>query len=83
MQGYFTHGTHPFNKNSIKDLVEKERIKQNKYLNFLNTWTISDVNKRNTAIKNNLNYIEIFNYQKISNIKLILDKYKFGYYCYL
>lgn len=38
------------------------------YLSAIKTWTICDVNKRNTAINNNLNYIEIWN---------IDDLYKF------
>ena len=30
------------------------------YQNAINTWTIRDVNKRNIAKQNNLNYLEIF-----------------------
>ena len=71
IQGYWTHGTHPFNKNDkndIKFLHEiqiKERNNLQKYgttqfTDFIKTWTINDVKKRKLAYKNNLKYLEIF-----------------------
>ena len=37
------------------------RFHQNFTKNAINTWTVRDVNKRNIAKKNNLNYIEFWN----------------------
>ena len=65
---HWTHGKHAYNKESIKDQVILERWKSKNtryYDNAIKTWTIRDVEKRNTAIKNNLNYIEIFNINEL------------------
>ena len=35
------------------------------YNNAITTWTIRDVNKRETAKKNNLNWIEFFDASKL------------------
>lgn len=61
---HWTHGKHPFNSDSIEDisLLEEWKFKNTRYYNnAIKTWTIRDVEKRNIAKKNNLNYIEIFN----------------------
>lgn len=69
-QGFYTHGTHPYNKESIEDQKEIERLKQ-KYSNWkkLNevicTWTVRDVKKREIAKQNNLNYIEFFSIKEV------------------
>lgn len=58
----WTHGGKPF-ENSEKDKIKIKlwESKQTKYYNnAINTWTIRDVNKRNTAKQNNLNYKEFF-----------------------
>ena len=75
INGNWTHGKHPYDSNSIKDqeILNKWNKMYNNgqhpfYLSAIKTWTICDVNKRNTAINNNLNYIEIWN---------IDDLYKF------
>lgn len=67
-QGYWIHNNHPYDCNSINDnqLLEiwyKKYTINNKiqYLKAINGWTISDVNKRNCAKENNLNYKEIWN----------------------
>lgn len=62
--GCWTHGTHPFDKTNKYDLelIKKWENKHTKYYDAaIHTWTIRDVNKRQTAIKNNLNYIEFWN----------------------
>lgn len=56
-----THGLHPFSKEKDKELYEK-LIKSNKPWdkNFLESWTVRDVEKMNIAKENNLNYIVIY-----------------------
>lgn len=68
------HNTEPFNPNNIKHLeiikkyktrsneLKKEKCKDNtQYDNMIYDWTIRDVNKRETAKRNKLNYIELWN----------------------
>ena len=60
---HWTHGFHPYNENSIEDVKKLDLWKSkgtNYYFNAINTWTVRDINKRNTAKKNNLNYVELF-----------------------
>ncbi len=64
-QGMWTHGKHPYNKDSEEDnlVLEqwKEKAKTSKfYKNAIETWTVRDVKKRECAKKNNLNYLEFF-----------------------
>ena len=71
-QGYYTHGTHPYNKNSIKDQVILERFKSKykdwkKLPQIISTWTIKDVEKRNFAKQNNLNYKEFFTIDELKD----------------
>ena len=37
-----------------------EELKRENHFGAIETWTIKDVEKRNTAKKNNLNYVEFF-----------------------
>lgn len=66
LQGMWTHGKHPYNPNSIEDrnILQEWKIKTDNgskfYRNAIKVWTVSDPIKRKTAIKNNLNYIEVF-----------------------
>lgn len=62
-QGYFTHGSHPFDINSIEDNKKLEVLKKRYGENSqaVTIWSKTDVEKRNLAKKNNLNYIELFN----------------------
>lgn len=63
-QGTWTHGKHPYDENNLDDIkiVENWKNKNTKfYNNAINTWTMRDVNKRNMALHNNLNWIEFFN----------------------
>lgn len=65
---HWTHGKHPYNSNSLEDvsLLKEWKFKNTKYYNnAINIWTIRDVEKRNIAIKNNLNYIEIYNINEL------------------
>ena len=70
-QGSHFHHFHPFNENNINDINELNRLKKleqeelkiknkTQYTQIINTWTIRDVNKRNIAKQNNLNWIEFF-----------------------
>lgn len=71
---HWTHSGHPYNENSINDInkVNELRCKNTKfYNNAIYTWTIRDVNKRNIAKQNNLNYIEFWN---INEVKEWLNK---------
>ena len=64
----WTHNYHPYNDNDKNDqlYVEQIKLKNSKYYNnMLYTWTIRDVNKRNIAKQNNLNYIEFWNINEL------------------
>lgn len=59
---HWTHSKHVFNETNLQDLAIlaqwREKAKtSNFYRNAINTWTIRDVEKHNTALRNNLNYI--------------------------
>lgn len=63
----WTHGGHPYNRNSLQDKqkVEKWKLKSNNgehpmYLAAIECWTTRDVQKRELAKKNNLNYKEVW-----------------------
>ena len=65
---HWTHGGHPFDPSSIKDQVKLERwkTKGTKYYdNAINTWTKMDVEKRNKAKEENLNYIEFWSFKEL------------------
>ena len=69
LNGTWTHGKHPYNHNSEdKALLEKMQAKalsgHKYYLNAIKTWTIYDVNKRETAKRNNLNFKEVWSLQE-------------------
>ena len=64
---HWTHGDHAYNENDYNDKLRLEymKYKNNTYYdNAINTWTIRDVNKRNTAKANNLNYIEFWTFDE-------------------
>jgi len=72
----WTHGFHPYNENNEEDQNKLRKWKYNNtkyYNNAITTWTIRDVNKRNIAKQNNLNYIEFWN---INELKNWLNKYE-------
>lgn len=65
---HWTHGGHPYNENNIDDIdkANKWKEKNTKYYdNAINTWTIRDVNKRNIAKDNSLNYFEFWNIDEL------------------
>lgn len=69
LNGTWTHGKHPYNPNSEdKALLEKMQTKalsgHKYYLNAIKTWTIYDVNKRETAKRNNLNFKEVWSLEE-------------------
>lgn len=64
LNSHWTHGNHPFNKDSEEDnlILEDWKSKNNKtYDKAIYVWTKKDVKKREIAKNNNLNYLEIFN----------------------
>ena len=65
---HWTHGGHPFDPSSIKDQVKLEqwKAKQTKYYNnAINVWTKRDVEKRNKAKEENLNYKEFWSLKEL------------------
>lgn len=79
IQGLWTHGPHPFNKDNPEDLMLKEqwelKAKESAfYVNALETWCERDVTKLNSIIENNLNYIFIYNDEIITNQEIALCK---------
>ena len=64
IQGMWTHGKHPYDKDNENDnsLLEFWKSKNNKfYDSAVKVWSISDVEKREIAKRNRLNYLEFFN----------------------
>ncbi len=77
MQGYWTHNTHSYNSDSVNDNKQVNEWKTRNtplYKNAVKIWTIIDPQKRNTAIKNKLNYIEIFTTKVDNSIIEELEK---------
>lgn len=67
LQGTWLHGKHPFDGKSSVDMktLEEWKLKHKDgkhpmYLKAISTWTIEDVEKRNKALKNKLNYKEVW-----------------------
>lgn len=80
IQGHWTHNDHPFDINNlndqlIMDIWRTKSLSDKYYKNALNTWTIKDVEKRNTAIQNNLNYLEIFGKTDLNKYIDIFENY--------
>ena len=65
-QGYWSHGKQPFNESNEEHLTilhtweDKMKTKNSSYANAIEVWTIRDPLKRETARKNNLNWLEFF-----------------------
>ena len=82
IKAHWTHGGHPFDSTNKDDLLllEQWKSKNTKFYDIaINTWPVRDVLKRETAIKNNLNYIEIFSNKLdkiIDKISYIILKYE-------
>lgn len=79
LQGTWLHGLHPYNCNLIEDInkLNKWKSKNTKFYDIaIKVWTISDPKKRETAKKNNLNYIELFNKEDIQLFLINLQNIK-------
>ena len=66
-QGFWTHNDFPYNSkndkcNKILENWKEKSLNDNFFKSAINCWTISDVNKRNMAKENKLNWIEFFHY---------------------
>jgi len=75
IHGYWMHNDHFFNKHNKKDLetlkIWKEKAKNdNQYISAINIWSKKDVQKLQTAIKNKINYIVLWNLEDINNFCL-------------
>ena len=66
---FWTHGEHPFNKRSKRDLEKLKIWKKKKYNKGIDTWTKKDILKIKTAKKNKLNYYLIYNKNDIEIFK--------------
>ena len=65
---HWTHGFHPYDKDNIEDQnkLQEWKDKNTKYYYIaINTWTKRDINKRNIAKQNNLNFIEFWNINEL------------------
>ena len=63
-----THGTHPFNPNDYEDIVLLEKLRRDdtEWSNkIIDVWSVRDYNKRQCAIKNNLNYKVIYSIKEL------------------
>jgi G:T-mismatch repair DNA endonuclease (very short patch repair protein) len=61
IQASWTHGGHPYNEESDKDILESWKSKDTDYYKAaIETWTVRDVKKREIAKQNHLKYLEIF-----------------------
>lgn len=75
-QGYWTHGGEPYIgtenqlrivkdwKNKSNEVNFKGKFKKS-YKIAINTWTVSDVQKREIAKENKLNWVEFFNKESL------------------
>lgn len=69
LQGYYTHGKHPFNPNSNEDLqlIEYYKKKYGEDCQPITIWSIKDVEKRDCAKKHNLNFKEVWSLEDGKN----------------
>ena len=68
-QGYYTHGKHPFDPNSNEDLqlIEYYKNKYGEDCQPITIWSIKDVEKRDCAKRNNLNFKEVWSLEDGKN----------------
>lgn len=79
IQGNWTHGPHPFDKNNKEDINILNNWKEKNtpyYLSAIKNWTINDPYKREVAKNNKLNFIEIFTQNVDDLIKKFNDYYE-------
>ena len=69
LQGYYTHGKHPFDSNSNEDLqlIEYYKKKYGEDCQAITIWTIKDVEKRDCAKEHNLNFKEVWSLEDGKN----------------
>ena len=69
LQGYYTHGKHPFDPNSNEDLqlIEYYKKKYGEDCQPITIWSIKDVEKRNCAKCNHLNFKEVWSLEDGKN----------------
>ena len=69
LQGYYTHGNHPFDPNSNEDLqlIEYYKKKYGEDCQPITIWSIKDVEKRNCAKRNHLNFKEVWSLEDGKN----------------
>ena len=71
INGWWSHGKHWFdsnNQNDIEIIQEwKQKSDDNQYSRAIIGWTVSDVEKRETARKSELNYVVLWNKQDIDD----------------
>ena len=67
-QWTWTHGKHPFSESQEDlEILTKWKLKNTEYYNnAIEVWTKRDVLKRQTAIQNNLNWLEFFTFEDFS-----------------
>lgn len=79
IQGNWTHGPHPFDKNNKEDISILNNWKEKNtpyYLSAIKNWTINDPHKREVAKNNKLNFLEIFTQDVNDLIKKFNDYYE-------
>lgn len=69
LQGYYTHGKHPFDPNSNEDLqlIEYYKKKYGEDCQPITIWSIKDVEKRDCAKSNHLNFKEVWSLEDGKN----------------
>ena len=69
LQGYYTHGKHPFDPNSNEDLqlIEYYKKKYGEDCQPITIWSIKDVEKRDCAKRNHLNFKEVWSLEDGKN----------------
>ena len=70
---FWTHGKHFFNKDNKQDLKVLKKWQDKKFDVPIDVWTNTDLEKRETAIKNKLNYLVIWNDRGINKIEKIFE----------
>ena len=76
LQGTWVHGSEPYNPENPEHIkiVEFWKSKNTKFYNkAIEIWTIRDVEKRKIASENNLNYIEVFDFETFKEIEFLFN----------
>ena len=85
LQGFWTHGYRAFlgTKSDYQTLKKWEEKAKNStfYKNGIYVWSKLDVLKRETALKNNIRYLEIFDYNLLENINTQIRRVIYGLNC--